>query len=235
MPGEQQESDRWWAAYGADQEVRRRRLAMPAKLRKLGLAPATNNAVSPGPLLDLCCGAGEALDTLHAWGWRDLHGRDLTLPPGLRGDHRFQLTEGDACHCPYPDHTFDWITCIHALHHFASAAKVAEFLAEADRLLKPGGRLGIVDFPNSPQIRLAFWFFRQQTCLWTPYLKRFGALIAEEWPFLKDYLPQWPQVHRLLHDGPFHAESEHHTLFYFHLRLRKTGETDPRSRRDRRL
>ena len=190
---------------------------MPAKLRLLGFDRADPDA----SIVDLCCGCGEALDALHEMGFRRLTGLDLEIPAPLAADARFQVCAGDACHTGLPDASFDWALNIHSMHHFRDADTVAAFLAEAYRILKPGGRLSIIDFPNSPQIRLAFWFFRRNVGLWTPYLRNFGSIIQEEWSFLKSYLPQWPKVRALLHDGPFEVESEVKQLFYFYLTLRK--------------
>jgi hypothetical protein len=78
-----------------------------------------------------------------------------------------------------------------------------------------------VDFPSSLQIRLAFWFFRQNVGLWTPYLRNFGKLIQEEWGFLREYLDDWKAVERLLQQGPFEIESHRRGLFYYYRTLRK--------------
>ena len=43
---------------------------------------------------------------------------------------------------PFPDMSFDLVTCRLAAHHFRSAPA---FAAEAFRVLMPGGRLGLVD------------------------------------------------------------------------------------------
>jgi ubiquinone/menaquinone biosynthesis C-methylase UbiE len=107
------------------------------------------------------------------------------------------------------------------LHHLASAEEVSRFLQEAERVLKPGGRLGVLDFPASPQIRLAFWFFRHGWLQFTPYLRWFTTVVREEWWFLRTYLPQWPEVRRLLLHGAWKVERKHHGIFYFHFTLRK--------------
>jgi ubiquinone/menaquinone biosynthesis C-methylase UbiE len=216
-PETRQETALWTAAYGADAEIRRRREAMPAKLALLGIDKAPRSA----RILDLCCGNGEALDTLYEMGFRDLHGGDIAISDELSGDPRFSVRVCDAAAPPFPDAAFDWILIVHAMHHLGSAAQIDGILGNCHRMLKPGGRLSIVDFPNSPQIRLAFWFFRQNRFLWTPYLKMFGQLIQEEWPFLKNYLPQFPQVRKLLLRGRFQVESKEDRLFYFFWTLRK--------------
>ena len=53
---------------------------------------------------------------------------------------RFEL--GDAMKIGYPSSSFDIVTARRATHHFGS---VPNFLREARRVLRPGGRLGIVD------------------------------------------------------------------------------------------
>jgi hypothetical protein len=91
-------------------------------------------------------------------------------------------------------------------------------------MLAPGGHLGIVDFSPSPQIRLAFRFFRQNRFLWTSYLRYFHTLIREEWPFLKDYFREWPETRRRLWRGAFDVVSCRRTLFYFHLNLQRKSD-----------
>ncbi len=212
------ESATWHDTY-ADEVQRERRLRMmPEKLAKLGVTSAVDRNIR---ILDLCCGHGEALESFYSLGFRDLHGVDLEVTPTLVADTRFTARQGDVLKLAYPDASIDWTFCIHSMHHFASADNVRKFVDEAYRVLKPGGRLSIIDFPASLQIKAAFWFFRQNIFLVTPYLKWFGRITQEEWWFLKDYLPQWPQVHAILHRGRFTVESEQRELFYFYLTLRK--------------
>ena len=223
LQAEPRETDLWHAAYGAEPEIRRRRRALPAKLRRLGVTanPLRGCPARDAAVLDLCCGHGETLDCLSDLGFRRLHGLDLRIDDRLARDARFETAAGNALAPPYADASFDWALNLHSLHHFASAGNVARFLEACYRVLKPGGRLGIIDFFASPQIRMAFWFFRQNRFFWTPYLRSFGQVVREEWPFLKHYLPQWPQVRRLLLDGQFQVERRQSRLFYFYLTLRK--------------
>ncbi len=53
---------------------------------------------------------------------------------------RFEL--GDALKIDYPNSSFDIVTTRRATHHFDDVPK---FLREAKRVLRPGGRLGVVD------------------------------------------------------------------------------------------
>lgn len=212
------ESAEWHAAYAESGMRRGRKKTMPEKLGRLGLVDSPRNI----SLLDLCCGHGEALGVMHELGFQNLHGLDITVTRELVEDSRFQIQQGDATATPYENSSFDWVTCIHSMHHFASADQVRHFADEAWRILKPGGRLSIIDFPASPQILSAFWFFRHfQWAEVTPYMRHFGKIVREEWHFLKDYLPQWPQVEECLWHGRFEVERESRSLFYFYLTLRK--------------
>ena len=57
-----------------------------------------------------------------------------------RANVRFEL--GDAMKIGYPDSSFDIVTSRRATHHFED---VPRFLREAKRILRPQGRLGVVD------------------------------------------------------------------------------------------
>jgi len=214
------ESEKWRETYATETEIQRRRREMPAKLRRLGLGLQHSDK----SVLDVCCGHGEALDALYEMGFRRLSGIDITVTEKLRRDPRFVIHEGDVLNTDLPTETYDWITCIHSMHHFATAANVRRFVDESWHLLKPGGRLSILDFSGSLRIRLAFWFFREPRLHITPYLRYFGQIIQEEWIFLNDYLPQWPEVRQCLWNGRFLVERESKSLFYFYLTLRKPPE-----------
>jgi ubiquinone/menaquinone biosynthesis C-methylase UbiE len=213
-----EESDAWKDAYLAEPERRRRLQAMPRKLRLLGIEDLPRDS----SILDLCCGSGEAMLALASMGFTNLTGLDIEIPASLSADPRFVTHVGDARATGLPDSSFDYILNVHAMHHLETAENIELFLQESYRLLRPGGRLGIVDFPNSLQIRLAFWFFRQNVGLWTPYLRMFGRIIREEWHFLRDYLPQWHRITDLIRQGKLSIRSEKKSLFYFYLVLEKT-------------
>jgi SAM-dependent methyltransferase len=59
-----------------------------------------------------------------------------------RGITNVEFVLGDAEAMPFPDATFDVVTCRIAPHHFPD---VARFCREAHRVLKPGGRFLMVD------------------------------------------------------------------------------------------
>lgn len=59
-----------------------------------------------------------------------------------RGLNNITVEAADASDLPYPDSSFDLVTCRIAAHHFAV---VERFIAEAVRVLKRDGRLVVVD------------------------------------------------------------------------------------------
>jgi len=105
---------------------------------------------SDRPLVDLGCGDLSTLKLLHALGFRELHGVDLSIPLRayaslavrmLRGRtlrRPFHLHHGNMTRTRFPAASFDLAACISVIEH---GVDVAAFLREASRILKPGGRL----------------------------------------------------------------------------------------------
>ncbi|MCX5795280.1 MAG: class I SAM-dependent methyltransferase [Elusimicrobia bacterium] len=212
------ETGTWLQTYSSEFEIERRRKQLRWKLKKLGLDEQPRSVA----LLDMCCGHGEALDVMYEMGFRNLTGMDIAFDKRLSEDSRFRYSVGDALKSGFESQSFDIVTCIHAMHHFATFENVQKFLDEALRLLKPGGKLFIVDFENSPQIRLAFWLFRMNN-FWfgNQYLRNYSQIAKEEWPFLKDYFPQWKNIENALYRGRLRFLRRSYTLFHFYLTLEK--------------
>jgi ubiquinone/menaquinone biosynthesis C-methylase UbiE len=69
----------------------------------------------------------------------------------------WRLLRADATALPFPDETFDVVTAVYLLHLLELPARRA-VIAEAARVLRPGGRLITVTVcaPRSPALELAF-------------------------------------------------------------------------------
>jgi SAM-dependent methyltransferase len=77
------------------------------------------------------------LPALFLYGYRDLHGINLSFTaPTRRGPIRY--IPGDLTRTPYPDSSFDAITCMSVIEH---GVPLAGYFREMWRLLKPGGLL----------------------------------------------------------------------------------------------
>jgi ubiquinone/menaquinone biosynthesis C-methylase UbiE len=64
-----------------------------------------------------------------------------------------ELKEGDAQNLPFADHSFDTVVCTYAL---CSVPDEARAIAEMKRVLKPGGRLILIDHVRST-VKPIFW------------------------------------------------------------------------------
>ncbi len=69
---------------------------------------------------------------------------------------KFELAEG--ADLPFADQTFDYITISDALHHFR---QVETALSEAGRVLKPGGKLYILEFDPTTFFTKVIIFFEK--------------------------------------------------------------------------
>ena len=100
-------------------------------------------------LLDLCCGTGDLALALAATG-AAVHGADFTAPMlGLARDkaearaHQVCWLRADAQALPYADASFDAVTIAFGIRNVADPQRA---LAECRRLLRPGGRLAVLEF-----------------------------------------------------------------------------------------
>jgi ubiquinone/menaquinone biosynthesis C-methylase UbiE len=103
-----------------------------------------------------------------------------------RGLHNVRTGNAKAENLPFPDMSFDLVTCRLAAHHFRSAPA---FAAEAFRVLMPGGRLGLVDniSPEEDGVAAAYNAFEKLrdpshgTCLsldaWRAILEKAGFAV----------------------------------------------------------
>src|SRR5262249_59982154 len=64
------------------------------------------------------------------------------LPRWRAAGGRLHLVQGDSERLPFPDDAFDVVTCTHSFHHYPRQDQV---VAEMYRVLRPGGRLLLID------------------------------------------------------------------------------------------
>lgn len=101
-------------------------------------------------LLDLCCGTGDVALELAQDGV-EVIGADFTFPmlPLARAKHarrsalRISWAAADAQALPFPDASFDAITISFGIRNVADPQRA---IRECARVLKPGGRLAVLEF-----------------------------------------------------------------------------------------
>lgn len=107
--------------------------------------------VQPGErVLDLACGTG-AFERRVADAVPDAALVGIDIAPAMVEQARaktddatnVRFEEGDAHDLPFDDHAFDVVVCANTFHYFTHPETV---LAEAKRVLRPGGRLVVLDW-----------------------------------------------------------------------------------------
>lgn len=162
-------------------------------------------AGTPRRILDSGCGTGRWLAYLRNLG-HDVYGIDDSAAPlavAHAHDPTLRLVRGDARRCPFPDASFDVVFSSYVAEHCEEGPR--EFLAEARRLLRPGGLLLLV-VPYCNWLRRLFTHRVLQAFYGLSWL-RGRPLVFTELHFSRR------EVERLLVAGGFsveHAEPDDH-------------------------
>jgi ubiquinone/menaquinone biosynthesis C-methylase UbiE len=141
------EFGRWSETY--DRSILQWLLFRPAHRAIIGRIRAEFHA-TPLRILDVGCGTGvfaarirEAVPHAQVWGV------DLVAAMLARGRLRWRANrgriapvQGDSERLPFPEGAFDVVTCANSFHHYPHQRRAID---EMHRVLKPGGRLILVD------------------------------------------------------------------------------------------
>jgi ubiquinone/menaquinone biosynthesis C-methylase UbiE len=130
-----------------------------------------------GRTLDVACGTGRGLLTLHDHA-KALFGIDGTREM-LQVAKRYasqagfdpRVAQANAAKLPFADATFDLVTSFNFIHLFPKLADRHSFIREMGRVLKPGGTV-IVEFDNA-----------LHGLVLGPYRKYSGPDIGYDWPW----------------------------------------------------
>ncbi len=157
--------------------------------------------VSGTRALDVACGTGDLALALAEAGDARVIGVDFCRPM-LEIAHRKSTTnifsipfiEGDALLLPFADSSFEVVTIAFGLRNLAD---VRGGLRELSRVLKPGGRIAILEFsrPVVPGFRALFQFY------FTRVLPRIGGIVSGSrgaYEYLPDSVSRFPDQKRLV-------------------------------------
>ena len=97
-------------------------------------------------VLDLACGTGDLCRELASNGLRPV-GVDLSYGMLAAARTDAPLLQGDALRLPFPDGAVAGVTCGFALRNFAS---LPPFFAELARVVRPGGRVALLEVAEPP-------------------------------------------------------------------------------------
>ena len=172
---------------GLDKRWRRqavRALALTGRERLLDMCTGTADlaieaATSPTGAAREVVGVDFAGEMLRL-GWRKVRAAGL--------DRRIHLVRGDATRVPLPDASCDAATVAFGIRNVIDPARA---LDEFHRILRPGGRLAVLEFgaPTLPGLRQLYaWYFRA-------VLPRIGRLISkhgEAYEYLPASVQQFP-------------------------------------------
>jgi demethylmenaquinone methyltransferase/2-methoxy-6-polyprenyl-1,4-benzoquinol methylase len=103
-------------------------------------------------VIDLACGTGDLCRDLTDHGHVPL-GFDLSFGMLTAARTGAPLVQGDVLGLPVPDQSVDGATCGFALRNFAATAP---FFVELARVLRPGGRIAILEVAEPPNRLLRF-------------------------------------------------------------------------------
>jgi demethylmenaquinone methyltransferase/2-methoxy-6-polyprenyl-1,4-benzoquinol methylase len=152
--------------------------------------------VAPGyRVLDLACGTGDLCRALAAAGAQPV-GVDFSTGMLHAARTDSPLVRADALRLPFADATFHAVTCGFALRNFAALAPV---FAECARVLRPGGRVALLDVAE-PESGIA----RAVHTAWFRHVVPFvGGVVSDRaayryLPASTAYLPPVPELLDLL-------------------------------------
>jgi demethylmenaquinone methyltransferase/2-methoxy-6-polyprenyl-1,4-benzoquinol methylase len=151
-------------------------------------------------VLDLACGTGDFADLVVRRGCRVV-GSDLSAGMLSARHHPFPAVQADAAALPLATGSLDGVVCGYALRNFTD---LAASLAEAARVLRPGGRLAVLEVatPENGVMRRGFdvWFGRCVPAI--------GGLLSDGaayryLPRSTAYLPDKDDLRRMLVEAGF--------------------------------
>lgn len=119
-------------------------------------------------------------------------GRDRLIDKGVIGNVEFLQTDAQAL--PFADNSFDCITIAFGLRNVTDKAKA---LASMQRILKPGGRLLVLEF-SKPQSRLLSKLYDSYSFNLLPAMGKLVANDADSYRYLAESIRMHPDQDTLL-------------------------------------
>ena len=157
------------------------------------MSPANSVRKAPGStIVDLACGTGDLCRDLVKAGHRPV-GLDMSYGMLAAARTSAPLVDGDALRMPFATGSVDGLTCGFALRNFV---ELAPMLAETARIVRPGGRIALLEVatPPNPLMRFGHGIYFGHV------VPKIGALLsdADAYRYLPDSVAYLPDTARLL-------------------------------------
>lgn len=156
-------------------------------------------ALSPGStLLDLACGTGDFVKALESQGHTAI-GIDLSYGMMAASSTARTFVQGDLLTLPIADCSVDAAVCGYALRNLVS---LPPFFAELARVVRPGGRVALVDV-SAPENRLLKFGYDIHFNRIVPFI---GGLLSDRsaygyLPRSVSYLPERSEMLGMMREG----------------------------------
>ena len=215
------ESREWYDLYGRAALQERRQRRHLKKYLKYTLPVNLKDA----HILDLCCGTGEfARIAADSNPDSRIVGMDVYFPSGL-GSDRQNLTfiQSSAFDIAAEDNTFDHLFCFHSLHHLGEVSGWEELIHEMSRVLKPGGRLHLIDHYPGIWLKLALQFFKTTLPVFIPWMRDFKEQLYDERQILGYWLDHWRIFLKMLTENRFMCTESRKGIFFFYSEYEKVN------------
>lgn len=159
-----------------------------------------------GDVLDVACGTGDMVLELKKRGCT-VTGIDLSEEMISIAKTKASATYivGDAEHLPFPDATFDAVTCAFGVRNFVH---LEQGLGEMLRVLKPGGKMVILELAT-PDSKVVRPFYNLYTRRIIPLLGKRIAGNEEAYTYLPQSIEHFPKGNAFL-------DIIHHSSFIIH-------------------
>lgn len=152
----------------------------------------------PIKVLDIACGTCDILRLfLSKQSGLEIFGLDLSfgmLNQGKLRDKKLNLIRGNGIHTPFSDDCFDAITIAFG---FRNMPNYLDFLIEAKRILRPNGKLTILELtqPQNPLLRIGNTIYLKSVL---PFISSFFGKNQEAYDYLARSIQAFPNQKEVL-------------------------------------
>lgn len=195
--GADQERADWEAAYMRFETPEEELEKFTRRLRGLGAESWPRESI----ILELCCGRGSGLRAWHRLGFEHIEGLDISPELVARYDGPGRVHVGDARALPFETGSRDIVCVQGGLHHLDLTEDLARVLAEAHRVLVPGGRFVAVEPWLTPFLRAVHAASEQRLVQKiSPRMDAFARMVELERTTYEPWLNAPAEILRALHD-----------------------------------